>query len=69
MVRLSIFQVIEKHGERCGITFILRHLSIYQRVFFDRLVGTGQVSDYLKPKAPASDPDFEPLPDEDDVPF
>lgn len=41
----------------------------YQRVFFDRLVGTGQVSDYLKPKAPASDPDFEPLPDEDDVPF
>lgn len=41
----------------------------YQRVFFDRLVGTGQVSDYLQPKAPASDPDFEPLPDEDDVPF
>lgn len=41
----------------------------YQRVFFDRLVGTGQVSDYLKPKAPASDSDFEPLPDEDDVPF
>lgn len=41
----------------------------YQRVFFDRLVGTGQVSDYLKPKAPASDPDLEPLPDEDDIPF
>lgn len=41
----------------------------YQRVYFDRLVGTGQVSDYLKPKAPPADPDFEPLPDEDDVPF
>ena len=45
----------------------------YQRTYLDRYIGMGNVSDYLKPKnqqaVGAADESFEPLPDEDDVPF
>ena len=42
----------------------------YQRVYFDRLLGTGNVADYLKPKESAAAPDYEPVSDDnEDMPF
>ena len=45
----------------------------YQRTYMDRFIGTGNVHDYLKPKAeaaaPAEDDQFEPLPESEDIPF
>lgn len=42
----------------------------YQNVYFDRLLGTGNVADYLKPKEPDVTPDYEPVGDDDeDMPF
>ena len=45
----------------------------YQRTYLDRFIGTGNVRDYLKPKAEAAalsdEEKFEPLPDSEDIPF
>lgn len=41
----------------------------YQNVYFDRLLGTGNVADYLKPKEPDVTPDYEPVSDDEDMPF
>ena len=41
----------------------------YQNVCFDRLLGTGNVADYRKPKADAVTPDYQPVGDDEDLPF
>ena len=42
----------------------------YQNVYFDRLLGAGNVEDYRKPKAEQADaPQYEPVSDEEDMPF
>lgn len=49
----------------------------YQRVYFDRLLGTGNVADYLKPRTAAADApgypdtqnDFTEIEDDGDLPF